>query len=121
MLALLSFVLTLSNWLWFRRYGSSITARQQRASLGNLTGLLTARLAVLVSVSFLVSLGLMGPIYLYAIFLKDTWGASPFGIGWLLAAFGIAAIIATRPAGSLTAPAPYRPLLWDWRVARWDL
>jgi MFS family permease len=56
-------------------------------------------MALLISVSYLISLGLTGPTYLYAIYLKDTWGFSTVLIGWLLAIWGISGIVATRYAG----------------------
>lgn len=91
--------------LWFRRYGALVPTRVRAnnlpATLRTMARAVGLPVVLLASLSFLTNGAMRGPSYLFAEYLRDTWGTSVGQAGLLLSTYGLAALVGGPGAGWL--------------------
>ncbi len=101
--ALIAWLLTLWYFFWFRKYGHLVPNRPRaatfRADLGRIWQAMGLTLLLLASLSFLANGALRGPSYLFAEFMRDTWGTGVGFSGVALGMYGIAGLVLGPFAG----------------------
>lgn len=101
--ALIAWSLTVWYFFWFRKYGHLVPNRPRaatfRADLGRIWQAMGLTLLLLASLSFLANGALRGPSYLFAEFMRETWGTGVGFSGVALGMYGIAGLVLGPFAG----------------------
>jgi MFS transporter, ACDE family, multidrug resistance protein len=101
--ALIAWSLAIWYFAWFRKYGHLVPARPRaatfRADLGRIWQAVGLTLILLATLSFLANGSMRGPSYLFAEFMRDTWGTGVGFSGVALGLYGIAGLILGPLAG----------------------
>jgi MFS family permease len=102
---LFTWVITAWYVAWFRRHGRSIPKRPRTQSLrADIRAIIRAMgfsIVLLCSLSFLASVAMRGPIFLYADYLKESFASGVQTAGLVLATFGLAGLLFGPFAGDL--------------------
>lgn len=101
--ALIAWSLAIWYFAWFRKYGHLIPERPRaatfRADLGRIWQAVGLTLFLLASLSFLANGAMRGSSYLFAEFMRDTWGTGVGFSGVALGMYGIAGLVLGPLAG----------------------
>jgi MFS transporter, ACDE family, multidrug resistance protein len=101
--ALIAWSMAIWYFAWFRKYGHLVPARPRaatfRADLGRIWQAVGLTLILLATLSFLANGSMRGPSYLFAEFMRDTWGTGVGFSGVALGLYGIAGLILGPLAG----------------------
>jgi MFS family permease len=102
------FTWAVTGWyyLWFRRYGAHVPRRHRTGNLSAdvraIVSALGFSIILLCSLSFLASVAMRGPQYLFAEYLRQSFGSGVRTAGLVLAAYGLAGLLVGPFAGDLT-------------------
>lgn len=111
--ALLTWLVTVWIFVWFRRYGSMVPPRRRTPSIRNdlrsLVRSLGVQIIFLVGLAFLASSAMRGPVYLFTEYVELTWNTGVQTVGLILATYGLAGLLIGPFAGDIVERVGVRP------------